>query len=111
MTCLSSPRPLPQEEKVSYVFYLYASTFPTRGICHSWLQFLNIYNDVFCYFSCFYLGVACISVSITDTCGNALQIKPEQKEIGYLDKKMKSDMEEITMAVTAENADSLPGIK
>ena len=50
-------------------------------------------------------------MSIADTCGNALQIKPEQKEIGYLDKKMKSDMEEITMAVTAENADSLPGIK
>ena len=56
-----------------------------------------------------YLGVACISVSITDSRGNALQIKPEQKEIGDINDEMKSNLEEITMIVSAGNFDSLPG--
>jgi hypothetical protein len=58
----------------------------------------------------FNLGVACMSVNIADSRGNALQIKPEQKEIGYLNKKMKSDMEEITMVITPENPHSVPGM-
>ena len=58
----------------------------------------------------FNLVVACMSVNIANARGNALQIKPEQKEIGYLNKKMKSDMEEITMVITPENPHSVPGM-
>ena len=53
--------------------------------------------------------MACISVSMVDGRGNALQITPEQKEIGYLNEEMKSDMEKITTVVTAESLHPLSG--
>ena len=50
-----------------------------------------------------------MAVSITDCCGSMLEIKPEQKEIGYLDKEINTDLEEITKVVAIEDPDSLPG--
>lgn len=55
--------------------------------------------------------MACLSVRITDSCGDALQIKPEQKEIGYLNNQLKSDVDGITMVVSADHPDTLTGIK
>lgn len=50
-----------------------------------------------------------MAVSITDCCGNMLEIKPEQKEIDYLNKELNADLEEITKVVAVEDPDSLPG--
>ena len=54
-------------------------------------------------------GIACMSVSIADARGNTSQVKPEQREIGFLSQEIKYNMEEITKVVNAESSDALPG--
>lgn len=54
-------------------------------------------------------GVACMAVSITDCFGNMLEIKPKQKEVGSVNKELKTDLKEITNVVAVEDPDLLPG--
>ena len=50
-----------------------------------------------------------MAVSITDCFGNMLEIKPEQKEVGSVNKEFKTDLKEITNVVAVEDHDLLPG--
>lgn len=54
--------------------------------------------------------MACLAVSISDSHGNTVPVKPEQKAIGLLDKEMTCNMEELTNVLTAENSNSLQGV-